>query len=272
MKNSVVELLRKLISHEKSARDIGSIQEAEAFAGKIQELLDLHKLGMSDVEWDTREQEEPIDWEAVGEHDPDFKHSKTRKEWQTRIAACIAACNGCKLVLGHRKEGNSVSFVGRTSDRELCKIMFIYMLNLAYDLNALCAEQDKGEQKFKYVLGLKPWQDFDINAFRTHMREFKRSWFAGFSVSVSNRLMEQRTRMKQAAVVSGAMVHINRDAIAIRDYLRGQTQKTRQKGQRDSTLNTDGYNRGKQTGSAVNLSPNNFGDSRGGTSRLLPAA
>ena len=47
---SLTEKLQKLIAHEKSARATGNLQEAEAFAAKIAELLFRHNLSMSDVE------------------------------------------------------------------------------------------------------------------------------------------------------------------------------------------------------------------------------
>ena len=50
MNNPIIEKLRKLIAHEKSARSIGNIHEAEAFASRIQTLLDEHKLSMGEVE------------------------------------------------------------------------------------------------------------------------------------------------------------------------------------------------------------------------------
>jgi len=49
--NAMMTTLRKLITHEKSARSIGSIEEAESFAAKIQELMFKHKLAMTDVEY-----------------------------------------------------------------------------------------------------------------------------------------------------------------------------------------------------------------------------
>lgn len=52
MENPIIEKLRKLIAMEQSARSIGSLAEAEAFASKVQELLSKHKLEMSEIELD----------------------------------------------------------------------------------------------------------------------------------------------------------------------------------------------------------------------------
>lgn len=65
MASAVVEKLQKLINHEKSARSIGSIAEAETFAAKIADLLFTHKLEMSDIEIADEERDEPIAQENV---------------------------------------------------------------------------------------------------------------------------------------------------------------------------------------------------------------
>ena len=53
--DQIIEKLRKLIAHEQSARTIGNIAEAEAFASKIQDLLTAHKLDMSEVDFQARD-------------------------------------------------------------------------------------------------------------------------------------------------------------------------------------------------------------------------
>jgi len=45
---NAIETLQKLINHEKRAREVGSVHEAAAAAGRIQALLTQHKLTMDD--------------------------------------------------------------------------------------------------------------------------------------------------------------------------------------------------------------------------------
>jgi hypothetical protein len=61
MENTIVAKLRKLVAHERSTRSIGSLAEAETFAAKIQDLLTAHKLSMSEIDFQAREEGEPID-------------------------------------------------------------------------------------------------------------------------------------------------------------------------------------------------------------------
>lgn len=271
VKESILERLRKLITHEKSCRVIGSIKEADAFAARIQQMLNEHKLVMDEVAWTERD-EEPIAWGHVGKTDEGFNYSAKRREWQVFLAKAIAKANSCRLVL-HNGGGNQLYFVGRTSDRELCKVLFLYLMDLAYDLNELCVAQDRGEQKFKYVNQLRPWQDYDINAFNTWMRQYKSAWFEGYSEALCDRFNDlYRQMMEQArkAAESGctAIVHISNDIQAVDESLKGKTHRVGA-GRRGDRRIEDGYARGRRTGQSINLSPNTFGNTTGRTSRLL---
>jgi hypothetical protein len=46
---NVIDTLRKLIAHQKSAEQIGNTEEASAFAQKVQELLVKHQLEAADI-------------------------------------------------------------------------------------------------------------------------------------------------------------------------------------------------------------------------------
>lgn len=272
MKTAIIDRLRKLITHEKSARTIGSVKEADAFAALIQKMLDEHKLGMAEVEWVEREEKEPIAWQHVGKEDQEFQYSDSRREWQTNLARAIARCNSCRMIL-ESDGGNQLYFVGRTSDRELCKILFLYLMGLAYDLNEHCVAQDRGEQKFHYVNQLKAWQDYDINAFNTWMRRYKSAWFEGYSEALCDRfrdLYNQMMKQAQEAATSGctALIHINNDIEEVNKSLKDKTRMTTS-GRCGDTRNRDGFERGRRSGQSVNLSPHTFSGTTGRTSRLL---
>ncbi|VVB52192.1 Uncharacterised protein [uncultured archaeon] len=192
----VLERLRKLMAHEQSCRSIGSIHEAQAFAEKIQAIMDEYKLGESDVAFEERQQTEPIGWQWCGQTDPDFPYRDSRRMWQVRLAQALAYVNTCHCVLAN-KGGNGVAFVGRTSEREYCKAFFIYLLRLADDLVETCARQDEGQIKFDYIHSLQPWQDWDVNQFRKTMRLWKDSWYEGFSQAVCLRLYDRYAEMKR---------------------------------------------------------------------------
>src|SRR4051812_11592634 len=56
----IVEKLAKIKAHADSAKAIGNEQEAQAFAGMLQQMLLKHKLEMSDLDYRKEMESEPI--------------------------------------------------------------------------------------------------------------------------------------------------------------------------------------------------------------------
>ncbi len=261
----IIEKLRKLIAHEKSARSIGNLHEAEAFAARIQTMLEDHKLGMDEVAYAEREAAEPIDWEPVSADDIDhtdtYNRKNVRQYWQHTLATAIAEVNSCRAI-GKGGDNSRFSFVGRTTDRQLCKILFIYMVELAEELCAKAAKEDVADQrdkfneeKFGYGMNrdVPPWA---APAFRGWMKDYRKAWRKGFSEAVCTRLYAQHAAAEVKSAGTAAMVHLKKDTIAVNDFLKGKVRAGTK--MRVSGSNEDGYARGKSTGSAVNLSPNRF--------------
>ena len=272
--NPMIEKLRKLIAHERSARSIGNLAEAEAFASKIQDLLTAHKLEMSEVDFQEREDGEPIDWEKVDGNEIAARSNRTKVYWRVMVARTIAKINGCMVVNDTRSRGRSFFFVGRTSDRELAKMLYIYMVELGEELCVKAAREDREVQSLKFNVH-HSIHSFDVPtwmaaAFRSWMKSYRESWKTGFADAIVKRLEDryEETLKAQAQVSANAIVHIKRDALAVQDFLRGKT-KRRRGNVRGDNSNSDGYGRGQSTGNAVNLSPNRFSGATGRASRLL---
>jgi len=268
MENLIITKLRKLIEHERSARSIGSLAEAEAFAAKIQDLLTAHKLSMSEIDFQAREDGEPIDWEHVDGSEVGRGGRKTKVYWRVVIAKAIAKINSCEIVNETRSHGNAFFFVGRTSDREIAKTLYLYLIELGEELVAKSARADREIQTLKFNLRNNIC-DYDIPdwataAFNRWMKEYRESWKTGFGITIATRLQDryEETLKTQAAASINAIVHIKRDALAVRTYLMGKTFRSRGRGVQGHTGNGDGYARGESAGNAVNLSPNRFREAR----------
>ena len=127
----IVEKLRKLVEHERSARGIGNLEEAETFAAKIQELLVRHKLEMSDVEYRAEEEDEPVLKEFIPAEEWTGVSSTLRlKNWIGILVATVAKANFCQAV----RSGKGIYLVGRQSDREASKLMFQYLYEIAVEV------------------------------------------------------------------------------------------------------------------------------------------
>ena len=274
-KNPTIEKLRKLIAHERSARSVGNIQEAEAFAERIQELLTAHKLGMAEVEFQEREDGEPIDWEAVVAGEADGKKFKTY--WRVTLAKAIAKTNSCQVVNQTRSRGRNFFFVGRTSDRELAKILYLYMVELGEELCLKSQRENREIQRLKFNLtngimsyDLPTWAN---SAFNSWMKHYRESWKVGFADAVAKRFEDRYNEMlaAQAQTAANAIVHIKKDALAVQAFLRGKTAAGRGRVVRDDS-SADGYAHGQRTGGFINLTPHRFKGATGRAARLLGAA
>jgi len=271
--NQILEKLKKLIAHEQSARTIGNIHEAEAFASKIQDLLTTHKLSMSEVDFQAREDGEPIDWEPVlSEYGK--KSTGLKAYWRLTLARAIAKVNSCEIVNRSRSGGRSFYFIGRTSDRELAKVLYLHLVDLGEDICAKASREDREVQSLKFNVkhGIS---DYSVPtwakvSFAAHMKSYRESWKIGFGEAVAKRLIDryEETLKAQAQVSANAIIHIKKDALAIQEYLKGPVRQGHSRTQKDDS-NADGYARGQKTGNSVNLSPNRFNGTTGRTARLL---
>lgn len=255
MKDNILEKLRKLIAHEKSARTIGNIHEAEAFAAKIQDLLTSHKLGMDEVEYSEREASEPVDFERVHEREAG---TTFRASWLIELAKAIAEVNGCDFVRAGGSRGTAFNFCGRTSDRQVAKVLFLYLAQLGEELCAKCSKEDEGEQKFKFtdtkhIDGTTP-QWFHA-AFKSWMQKYRNGWKEGFSTAVCQRLRGNYAKAVKTAT-SMSIVWINKDALAVKKFVDDNCTTVRS-GSWQKDGSQDGFKRGKALGSAINLTPHN---------------
>lgn len=264
MENPIIEKLRKLIAMEQSARSIGSLAEAEAFASKVQELLSKHKLEMSEVELDEQEESDPIDWEEVRTDEAGFKTKRGRTAWQIRIAAGSALANNVKLVCTRT---NTVRFAGRGSDREICKILFIYLLELAKEM-AQTASKNYRRDKLREVQNTYGGMDIGPAILNKAVREYKTSWYSGFGSAVEKRFKAKYKEMMEQYAQSVAVVHINKDKQAIGEFLEGRIQPGRRLS--EGIRNQAGYEVGRASGESVNLSSNRLQNTTGRSARLLP--
>jgi len=254
--NDVLELLRKLVAHEKSARTVGSIAEAEAFAAKIQTLLAEHKLGMSDVEFAAREAEEPIAWQFVDPADAGFGRTKKgRVPWQIFLANNVAEANTCQVVLAG---GNRLYFVGRTSDRELCRVFFLYLLDLAREMAEKDARANMDEQReeFRESKGyLASWHQHNPREFLAWMQDYRKAWYNGFAGVVGERI-EEKAKASREGANENAIVHIDRDKLAVKEEVDAKSKPAEFGGKLGR--NELAMMRGALAGGGIALTPHTF--------------
>lgn len=145
----ILAKIRKLIEHEKSAREIGSLAEAEAFALKVSELCDRYRIAVSEVP-------EAAQLDDIGEADWAPSAAGQRKlqrqsRWQRAMANGIAWGHYCAILVFHGR--NDIRFVGAASDIEVALAMMTILCRAA---EAAFKAAKPGKQKLtrdQFLLG-----------------------------------------------------------------------------------------------------------------------
>ena len=258
---NVIDRLQKLIAHERSVRQIGSIAEAEAFTARVQEMLTRHKLTMSDVEVRRRNATEDIDMLGVHPHSAGVPSTSYRVSWQLSLGYAIARVNQCALLT----IGSSavLYFAGRKSDRNAAAKLFHYFLELAVATGNTTAKLHLVEQRRLCEEKHGPLARAKMGRW---MRAYRASFHRGFGEAVANRFLLQYEEMLKAegdahGAHSLGLVLIREDAQAVRKFVDARlklsrpTSEKEQNNIRDNAgaFNGNGYAHGYRSGDRVAL-------------------
>lgn len=226
----IMDRLQKLIAHEKSARSIGNIEEAEAFAAKVAELLFKHNLSMSDVEIKEQELNEPIAREYV-------QGKAGRAVWMEILASAVATSCFCRhLIIG---KTSTQIFVGRTSDRQAAAALFRHLVGCAVSMCNMEKRNLRDRNPF-----------LDARERQKYAHEFGRSYLLGFASAVSRRLEAERRQLE--AATQGGTALVLRKNVAL-DKWWGEQKFKDSRGLSVNLRSMDGYSRGHAAGSSINL-------------------
>lgn len=176
----IIDKMRKLRAHQKSAEDIGNEAEAQAFALRFQELMSKHKIDMSDIEWEEHKKETPIVRVYVSHRRADLKTGKVRVSWMLNLARQIGIVHQCTILL--ITSTRDFFYVGEKLDAEASKEVYEYMVKVAETM------AQKAYVKFFYEcrdLG-------DV----TLARGFKQSFLHGFTLRLKQRYDENQKKLE----------------------------------------------------------------------------
>jgi hypothetical protein len=229
MARNILEILKALVAHERSARAIGEVKEAEAFAAKIAEMLTAHKLEMSDIDFQERQYTQPLgltqfDMRLVrGLKNPDQVFV-----WRLTIADAIALVNGCKM-LGDEDADWSIFFAGREEDREAACVLFEFFLEIIERLGnktVTGSGRTKRAKELKAKVGLPKDSPLQVlNRFpgwkqiwKEYLHEYRESFLMGLANTLETRLKTQYYSMTENNTGVG-IIHIKRDAIEVQNFV-----------------------------------------------------
>jgi len=246
--NKTVELLQKLINHEKSARSIGNTAEAEAFASRIQQLLLKHKLDMTDIEFAEEEKNEPIAQDFIREHEltDEQESGKRRNSWVGILLMATAEANFCQVVSAARD--NAYHLIGRASDKQIARQLFKYLYDAA--LEVVQSELSVYRASNEYASQVRIFGKSPASACKTFVSGFK----IGFASAIYERLTHERdeARKKLQGANETGLIRLDQICKAVEDFKNAAFPRVRTSSTR--TRGHHGYERGKAYGSAIGLS------------------
>lgn len=247
----IIEKLSKIKNHMESAQQIGNEQEAQAFAAMLQNLLLKHKLEMTDIEYASSMQEEPIeerrpDWvykdgKKFYKDFPDVEIVNRRREWAEQLAHIVADAYACHILV---VSGRSyIIFVGHKSNTQIAEYLFITMLRVAEKLSANAAKSYRAKMRNENGgAGDTP-------------KGYRESWLSGFCTRIAQRMREERDAFGKVEGQSTALVRVNKEAIAVKSHMEKYTKKAAIIGGKNH-FNHDGYGDGKTAANNINLKSN----------------
>lgn len=240
---SVTDKLTKLIAMEQSARTIGNLQEAEAFAAKVQEMLFKYNLSMTDLEIEEQERDEPIDEERI-----DILKTRQRSQWQEMLAEATAASCFCRsyVILGSSRQ----VFAGRTSDRQAAIALFGYLAASGKSICDTEARKARTSNPFGEAAKGRDRYSWQVAERDEWARKWRKSFFIGFALAISTRLTKDRLYLSAQSEASTAMV-LRKD-VALAAWEKNTT-TGQARGLATGGLNRDGYRAGERAGSSINL-------------------
>jgi hypothetical protein len=235
MDAQIIDKIRKLMAHSESAKEMGSIAEAEAFAQKAQKLLQEYNLTKADLT------EEEAKAEILHDEMP-AKVPGVGGKSSFNVMAVIARYNWCQAYTMGRSSLNKMIMVGSPENIEVCKYIHSTVINAFMSI---------GRKEYKeYKENFTPDQNFKTGkpvGFDTYMRTF----FLGAARGLSEKLRAEREEFEKENESSTAIIRTNE--VVINDYVTSTWGGTGKARATSYSHAGDAYASGRSAGKNVNI-------------------
>jgi hypothetical protein len=228
----IIDRLKKLIRHERSARQCSTPEEAAAFAARIQEQLSKHKNEMSEVRVDN-EPEDRVGEQTVkaGHYSVRFGRGYVPLE-DNRMMRVVSEAYFCSAIGLPRT--NKILLVGAEEDRAVVVEMFRFLTST---MKRMARDEEEKTRRA-----------------RRSVRKFKPHFYLGFTRTVDRRYEAMRETNECTALVRA-------DAL-VRQYVESNYETVKQAPRKQKRINKNGYFAGVVAGSQVDLGTNVLGGER----------
>lgn len=235
--DDIIEKIRKLHRKAESCKQMGSEEEAQAFAEAVQRMMNDYKISMSDIDFE-KELKKGVEKERIRWSDHGMQTTKKRSEWIIRLAGVIARHHSCQIVSIIRS--NSIIVVGHEHNRKAASYVIVVLVRLVSDI------ADKEYNKY--------YSECLALGTPSKAKGFKASFIDGFTIRVFNRLKEQQDKLRESTAGSTAIVRVGSELAAVKkfvddNYKPGALPTGRTKD------NEIAFNRGVDLANQININP-----------------
>lgn len=251
----IIERVKKLHAMAESAKAIGSVEEAEAFAIGVQKMLMEYKLEMSvlhehDVTPFTIEVDESIvDWRDVKE----VGYKRRRVGWLETLAYHVTHAYGCQF--GIIRGTNLLIIVGEEADRKVAEFVLTTLARTAVELGRAATRKERYRQ----------WKAGAVH----NARGYAASWMVGFAQGVGVQLRDRLEAMRNESPGLALVLTKTNEAVEAYSQKRFKRSATQVK---TNNRNLTGYLQGKEAGKNVQINTGAIGASRDATKAALTPA
>lgn len=229
----IKDKLRKLIAKEASARDIGNLAEAEAFAAKIQQLMIEYELEMDDLAGGASQRVYNVGQERFDTSSLTGSHESN---WVAILYCYCGKSSFCKVVLSPMRGEKAplwITIYGDPTNRELLHFMVAQLV-----------------VKLKEVarIAFKKYKEYDDG--QDKRNTYFRGFYRGACVGVRDKLTAELKKEEDARPQVHGLV-LNKMA-AVQKYLEDNGIRFGRAGQ-TRTSSSSGYQDGYSAGRSVNI-------------------
>lgn len=228
-KEHIIEKIRKLMSLQESAKELGNEGEANAAAAGISRLLMEYDLLLEDVD-DLKKKDSPIGHDLV-EVRVDYI---TAGHWFENLIAVLCSHNRCLSLKSNR---NRFEIVGRKENRTVV----LYLISFLSEKFIRIGRRNYPEWKYKYILrtGITP----------PPLATYMKSFLTGCTWGLDEKLTEEMQVCNTDAVTALTKNYLEEN----KSYVEEEFNLCKGKRQRSITLDHEITEEGRKTGRNVEI-------------------
>lgn len=245
MADKIIDKIRKLHAMAEGAKAIGSEQEAQAFAGMVNQMLNKHRLELTDIQFEEQRKTEPVESSEINWATHDIPTRKVRIEWIERLAKIVALAHTCDIMV---LPGSSrIWLVGSASNRAVAEYLLVTLMRAAEKI------AEKEYVRFYY----KCRDEGDV----TRARGYRSAFLLGFIDRINQRFDEAKRKM-QGDDTGTALVRFNQEKADVSAFFIARDNKKSAHGLSHSLRNIAGYRDGQKKADDMSIDANAVNSSK----------